>query len=276
VWAAAWGINQKAMAQNKMLLQGISPQGNISKNLEYLEKAISFGSFGTQEAREQLSQAAMQLAGANVPDTIKKGFYEATVREMNEQQKASPLDARFPLFLGIVQGAYGDHNGAKQMLERAHELSPRKQTILFELAKNAQSRGDASAMMNYLKEAFELEHEYDQARIYYAAALIRAGQDAAADDLLAPLIERGAGANTEIAAAYVARGRYDKIVEIWKARTAFAPDDIQAHFTLAAAYNEMGRQSEAIAALQEAARLNPSARAEIDALLQQIRSGTLK
>ncbi|KKW19350.1 MAG: Tetratricopeptide TPR_1 repeat-containing protein [Parcubacteria group bacterium GW2011_GWA2_51_10] len=274
VWAAAWGINQKAFAQNKMLLRAMSSEEGLEKNLEYFTKAIEYGSFGTQEAREQLTQGTMRLvASPDVPEKVKRAFFEASVREMNVQQQESPLDARFPLFLGIVQGAYGDYKEARVSLERAHELSPKKQSILFELARNAQSQGNTADLLQFLKAAYELEPKYEQARIYYAAALIRAGQDGLANDVLAPLIEVGAGANPEIAAAYVSRGRYDKIVTIWKAHVAAHPNDVQAHFTLAAAYYAMGKSQEAIAQLEESARLNPSVKAQADSLIEQIRKG---
>jgi len=274
----AWGVNGNALAQNRALLQAIAPQsGGITKNLEYFKEAVGYGSLGTQEAREQLVQVTSQIAGnQNVPIDIKQQFLDMSVREMTLQSEASPLDARFPLFLGILFGAYGIHADAAQALERAHELSLKKQTILFEQGVNAQARGSEKEALAFFKEAFELAPEFQSARIYYAATAIRAGEDSLADEILAPIVSSGGAAVTNIAAAYVARGRYDKIVEIWTARVKAAPSDLEARFTLAAALVAAGDSAEAVLQLEELKRTNPDAKDQVDEFLKQLQGGTIQ
>jgi len=278
LWGVAWFVNANALAQNRTLLQAIAPQaGGLTKNLEYFKEAIAYKSAGTQEAREQLVQAATQITGGqNLPDTIKKQFLETASSEIDQQAKSSPLDARFPLFLGVLLDAYGNFSDAKPALERAHELSPQKQTILFELAYNAQMRGDNAQSLQLFKEAYELAPDFNSARIYYAAVAIALQKDQLADELLAPLMQSGAAADPRITAAYVTRGRYDKIVTIWRAHVKAQPTDAQARFTLAAALFEMGNHTEAIAVLEDAGRDIPSTKTQADSLIEQIRSGTVK
>src|SRR3990167_3070164 len=56
-WGVAWGTNSSALAENRVLLQAVAPQSEgITKNLDYFKEAIQYGSIGTQEAREQLTQ----------------------------------------------------------------------------------------------------------------------------------------------------------------------------------------------------------------------------
>ncbi|MDO8561306.1 MAG: O-antigen ligase family protein [bacterium] len=277
-WEVAWVTNADGLAQNRVLLQAIAPHSEgITKNLDYFKEAIGYGSFGTQEAREQIAQVASQIAGnQNIPNDVKSGFLETAAKEMDLQAKASPLDARFPLFLGVLFDAYGDYANARAPLERAHELSLKKQTILFELGANAEARGDGPAGLEYFKEAYELAPEFTTARIYYAASAIRAREDKLADELLAPILKSGAAASPHIAGAYVARGRYDKIAEIWKARAEAFPLEPQTRYTLAVALYMAGNLNQAIAQLQDLARLSPDSKAQVDSLIEQMRSGTAK
>ena len=278
LWAVAWYVNARPLAANRALLKGLAPQQEgLQKNLEHFKNAVSYHSFGIQEAREQLAQAAAQISRAEgVSLEVKKAFLETAVAELSLMAQDSPLDARFPLFSGVLLDAYGDYANATLALERAHELSPKKQTILFELASNLFARGDTDGALARYKEAFELLPEYVEARIYYAAALIRTKQDARAGEILEPLVADGTAADTRIAAAYLSRGRYDKVIEVWEAHLKAQPNDVQGYFTLAAAYYGGRRAGQAIAILQKVGLMVPAAKAQADALIKEIRAGTAK
>jgi len=277
VWGVAWYVNAQPLAANRVLIKALQPQQEgITKNLEYFKESISYGTFGSQEAREQLTQAAAQVVRAEgVAKEVKEGFLNTAAIEMMAQAKSSPLDARFPLFLGGLLDAAGDFVNAKPILEKAHELSPGKQTILFEIAANSFARGDTEGMLAAYKEAWELAPEIVDTRLFYAAGAIHAGKDALADEILAPIIESGQAADARIAAAYVSRGRYDKIVEIWSARVKAVPTDAQSYLTLAAAYYQMGNSARSIEVLQELGATVPEAKVQADTLIGEIRSGTL-
>ncbi len=267
-------VNGPALTANRLVLSGLGQhKEGVLKNLEYFNAAIALNTYGTQEAREQLTQGAAQILRSGMTNEIKQQFYDAAVKGMQDQAKESPLDARFPLFQGILQQAAGDYVQGGLALDKARQLSLKKQTIYFELARNAQLRGDDQASLGYLKTAYELEPAFREARFYYAAALIALGKGAEADALLAPLIATGEAADTRVLSAYVARKEYGKAAVLWKAKVTAQPTDVQAFFTLAAIYYEGGDRANAIATLQEVKRLHPSTAAQADALILQIRTG---
>lgn len=276
VWGVVWFLNANPIAVNRALLQGLSPQkGGLSKNLEYFEKAISYNTVGVQEAREQLMQAAEQVASIEqVPLEMKQRFLDTAAKELLLQAESSPLDPRFPLFLGLLLTSYGVYDQAALFLERAHALSPTKQTILFEMASNAFARGDTKAAVGFFKKAFELAPEFNEARIMYAAVAIRTDNDALARELLEPLIASGGAADVRIAAAYVAGKKYDQIISLWEAHIKAKPQDIQAYFTLAATYYTVGKPEKAIAQLERAAEIDSSKRPQIDEMIKEIKAGT--
>jgi len=277
VWGAAWYVNAGALAQNRSLLEALKPhEEGLTKNLEYFERSASYRAFGTQEVREQLAQAAAQVVRIeSVPVAIKQGFLDGATREMVLMMQESPLNARFPLFLGVLLSSYGGYDQAAVALEKAHELSPGKQTILFELAANRSARGDTEGALATYKQAYDLAPQFLDARFYYVAAAIRMGEDALAEELLAPVVGSGGAADPRIAAAYVSRGQYGygKIIGLWNAHIIAKPEDVQAYFTLAAAYYRTGDQSRAISTLEKVGSISAESKSEADALIMQIRSG---
>jgi cytochrome c-type biogenesis protein CcmH/NrfG len=278
LWGAAWFTNASALSQNRTLLLAVSPQqSGVLTNLSLFKQAIAYGSYGTQEAREQLAQGATQIASTQGVDlSVKQQFFDSAVSEMMLQAQASPLDARFPLFLGILEYSFGDSRDAAAAFEKAHELSPSKQTILFQIALNQQAGGDTAGSLATFKQAYDLEPEDNDALLYYAAEAIRAGQDSLANQLLAPLIPTGDAADPRITAAYADRGAYAKIVQIFLAHVKAQPQDVQGYFTLAAAYLGAGDSADAIATLQAAEKISPAAATQAESLIQQIKNGTAK
>ncbi len=273
-WGTAWVVNAQMMTANRTLIRALSPQsGGPAKNLEYFTEALSYSRAGTQEIREQFAQAAMSsLAMEGIPADLKQRFLQAAVTALTAQIEESPLNARGPYFLGVLFNRSGALEQGKQALEKAHSLSPQKQGILFELGMNAQARGATEEAIAYFKQAYELAPAYNEARFLYAAALIRAKKDVEADALLKPLIESNAMANERVAAAYVERGHYPKIIDIWSRYVAAHPNEAQPQFLLAAAYFESGNIPAARRTL-EALKINvPSSAAQVDAFLKQLQT----
>lgn len=271
---ASWGVNQRALAANRALLKAISGQGDPAQIYENFRLSIEYGTIGTQEAREQLAQLSAGIAGAAVSDETKLQFFTLAETEMKKQADESPLDARFPLFLGLMYESYGRHDEAKAAYEKALTLSPKKQTIMFQLAQNAQKRGDSAAMLAYFKQAYELEPGSSESALYYAATLIQSGNSREAEAILAPFVESGTAADTRILSAYRSQGLVSRAVPLWEAKVAANPQDAQSYFTLAAIHYMNNDKARAIAALEEAKRVVPAVTADADSVIQQIRSGT--
>lgn len=272
-----WYVNGPAMQQNRMLIQALmdGSQGKYDVALSDFQKAADMGALGTQEVREQLAQAAAQVGTSGLPTDLKQKYVEAAIEEMKKQQIVSPLDARFPLFLGMVYQSAGDLVNAQTAFDRARELSPTKQTILYQVAQNALSRNDPQGAVEALKHAYEIEPKNIEALIYYASILIRAGNDTVADEVLAPEIATGRAADQRISSAYASRNMYGKIIEIWKARIVAMPDDTQSYFTLAAAYYAVNDKTSAINTLQAIAQKDPAAQAQASTYIEQIKNGTV-
>jgi tetratricopeptide (TPR) repeat protein/O-antigen ligase len=268
----AWWANATALAQNRALIAAISPQEEgVAKNLELFKDTIFYGSYGTQEAREQLAQGAARLASVeSVSLADKQAFYTLAVEEVEAQAKASPLDARPRVFVGVVHRAYGNYDAAEQAFVRAEELSPGKQTILFQLGDTLLLSGKPEQALAAYREAYEAAPQFTDVRLRYAAAAIRAGYADLADELLEPLIESGEAADQYVLTAYASQSNFQPAIRIWQARVAAQPHDIQAFATLASLYYEIGDHVSARRVLEEGKAANPDAAAQFDSLLSQL------
>lgn len=279
VWGTTQLVNADALATNRTLIFALSShQDQYQKNLEYFKQALAYDSFGTQEAREHLSQAASGVANPalKVSDDVRGDFLKTATDQMAIQMRETPLNARFPFFLGILLDAAGQYADGQKALEKAHELSPKKQSILFELGVNAFARGDAGAAVNYFQEAYNDAPEYTEALMYLVAADVQARQIDRADALTQKIIEAGAALDQRILSAYAQAGRFDKIADLARAERERSPQNTQAHLMLAAALYQTGDKTGAIQALEEMKRTVPSAAPQAESLIAQIQNGTLK
>lgn len=275
-----WFVNGSAYEQNVAILSALAQQpGGLSQNLSNFEQAISYGTFGEQEVREQLVQVASELAStptSQVGTSTQEAFVNLAAQQMLLQEKAAPLDARFPLFLGTMLDSYGDYAQAQPQMQLAQQLSPDKQTILFEVGLNAEARGDTAGALSAFQNAFNLETDDLDSRLYYAAALIDAGDNAQAQAVLAPVLASGQAADPRIASAYAAKRDYADIITIWQAAVKADPTNAQNYFTLAAAYYAAGNSTEAIAQLQAAEAADPSSASEAEQIISEIKSGQVQ
>lgn len=274
---SVWLINIPAIEANQNLIQAVQSQSaGITKNIEYFELAAGSGTLGSQEAREHMIQGAAQLASnQSVSAADKQKFFQSAEREMLAQIERVPGDARFHLFLGVLYDSYGQFEKGKAQLEKARELSPNKQQIRLQLGMNALNRGALDEALTIFADALALAPEYNQARIFYASALIRAGQLEKAEEIMQPLSAEDR-ADQRFMAAYATINRYDKILPMWEAKVAANPQDPQARFTLAAVYYQMGNKEKAIEVLEQTARDIPSTKAQVDQVITDVKNGTVK
>ena len=111
------------------------------------------------------------------------------------------------------------------------------------------------------KQAFDLENDYPQARLFYAVALIYNNNNALADQILAPLQGTTLATDMSLIKAYYDTKQNDKVVAI-----------LQAKLKIAEEYATAGRKDDAIAEIKEVININPSFKTQGEAYIQQIQN----
>lgn len=274
----AYFVNWKGFMASRELIEAIRPQeSGLSSNLEHFKKSLAYNSFGVSEAREQLAHISSQVSIMNAPDDIKQKFFELGRSEIEKQTKDFPNDARYELLAGVYLNKFKLYDEAMKHLEKAVSLSPQKQTIKFELASSYISKKEYEKALNLLKETYELEPNFADARDLYAVAAIYAGRTDIVKDVLIPVYGNTAVPRDEFVNAYAAVGDYQTVTLIWQKRiyelNKVGEDNPQFHVSLAAAYLKTGARQKAIEELETVIKLNPNFKNQGEYYINEIRAG---
>ncbi|MCC6290761.1 O-antigen ligase family protein [Candidatus Nomurabacteria bacterium] len=148
---------------------GLQPENVASRRLALFKKVFAAGTFANRESTEQLFGQVMNIVGNPiVSDTTKQEFVNLTVDEMKKEIKTAPEDARAHLLLGSMLVNIGKFPDALPVLVRASELSPKKQTIRFQLASAYLNSGEKKKALDIAEETFRLDENFPEARKLYA------------------------------------------------------------------------------------------------------------
>ncbi len=269
-----YAVNVPGIARGSELVQAISRQpGGLSENLAHFREAAKGLGLGTQEVREQLLLFGVQARAITQDQAILSEAATFGESEMKKEIARVPNDARLRLFLGSFYRQTDQLDKAGPEVAAARTLSPRKQQILFEVGILESAKGNAREAILAFKEAYDLAPSYDDARIFYAATLLRTGNTALAEALLTDRFGTATPDNDVILQAYLDIRDYRSAIEIAKARVAAEPSNIQRHIQLAAAYLQSGARAESIRVLQEAIKAVPSFKEQGEYYIQEIAAG---
>lgn len=273
--AGIYFLNVRPITVSQHLISAIkqNPKG-ITENLSFYRKAFLIETVGTQEVAEQSIQAAASVSVAqNVPSTLKEEFLAFAKEAMNREIARAPNDTRLRMFVGGLNNRLGRYAEALPHLEKAHELSPTKQTVAFELANtylNTKRQADALAM---LKQAFESAPLFEGARIAYVASAIYSKEFKLADELLASTTEMSTLTDERLVRAYFENKQFPKVIALLKLRLAKNPNDPQTHISLAAAYLSNGNRAESIRELETVIGLDPNFKKQGEYYISEIKAG---
>lgn len=269
--------NVKPYRANTTLIQALSTQEGLQKNLEYFEKALAYNSMGTSEAREQLTQIAARVVSSPAIAEADKSAFDVLVRREMTKETSEKESARAELLFGSYLKISGAFDDAIAHLTRAVELSPGKQAMRMELGSAYLSKGDIATALPIMKEAYDLAPKNEIARDAYALALVYAGDRKTASELLTPIYGMPAAPTDEFARAYAARNDFTTVVLIWQKRIADAKaagaDSAQYHVSLAAAYMGAGQRAKAVAELRTAIELDSAFKEQGEYYIQEIQAG---
>ncbi len=242
-----WFANIKPIDANVNLINALQKyQEGPVKNLEYFKKAISYSSFGNPEIREQLLSIAPQVAQMQIDNTLKNDFVSFAFDQIQEQVKQTPEDARYQLFAGVFLDNIGQYPAAQPYLEKAVELSPGKQTMMFELSKNLAYQGKKAEALSWAKKAYELEVDFADAKSNYIAMAILNDQNSLVKELMG------------------------------NATTTTSEIIIRAYLLKAQEFLDKGDKNSAVFEIQKAIKIAPAFKTQGQQIIEGILNGTLK
>ncbi|MDP2650442.1 MAG: tetratricopeptide repeat protein, partial [bacterium] len=271
VLVVIWFVNVPGMQVASKLITALTPSSlGVKGNIATFEDLVAHPSFAAQEIREQLVAFAGQVV-QNSQATIEEKQQAATlaINEMRKQVEAYPLDARGRLQLSYIYRTIGDPKSALAEVLAAAELSPNKETIWIEAGATAWDLGDVKAAQEYFNTAYALGPQFQALAPYAAAGNIVAGDQATADRILRDAYGTINVDSNILVVAYYRIQNWPRLITLLKQRTMMPGANVDAWFSLAAAYYQSGDKANAIRAVNDAVTLYPDAAASGAAAIKE-------
>ena len=270
-----YAVNIPGILASKTILNAFKAAGtgNAPGAFAEFQKAISYNSFGSMEAREHLSSFAMQVYGnPSLDKEFKDKVANYAIDELKKQNEQYPNDIREMIFLAAVYNKTQKYEEAISLLNKAIEIAPKKQQLYFELGTSYLNKGDNENGMATLKKSFDLDQTNGEARKIYAVSAIFAGQDALAEELMK---EHGGTIQDDerFLKAYAQKNNFEKVVAILKVFIDKNPTNAQYRLNLAAVYLQAGYRTKSIEQLEKAIEANPGFKKQGEFYISEIKAG---
>lgn len=273
-------VNIKPLWANRALLESVAPEpdgsSNLANDLASFKRAIAYNTFATTEAREHLGLFAQRVSmDQNVPNDVRQSVYNYATEQLEQQiMETKTPDARHELFVGALHSRYGIFDKAKEHLERALELSPNKQSIMYEYGMMYLAQGNTQAALDVFKQAFELDTANTVAASQYLIVSLEVGDIKKANELL-PLLDPETRIHDDrIVTAYLRAKEYPTMIAILTEKLATNPTSPQFILSLAAGYLTAGDRTMAIKTLETFIALDPAKyKKQGDYYISEIRAG---
>ena len=246
-----------------------------AERYEAFERAVERDSFAQQEITEQLAQQAMSMvSNPQVSEDVRQKFITKSEIELKRLIEQKPGDARIHVFFGSFYRAIGNLDSAAEQMDIAHELSPRKQSIISQQAIVAYSQGQREKARDLFEGSFLLDESNLEAREFYAAMLFYTGEAEKAKELADSEIVINRFANNEfLLTAINEAGEIDFLIELYKIRATQNPEVEQNWVSLSFLYHRQGETDKAVAALERAGEEKPSFAEKASCFAENIKTG---
>jgi O-antigen ligase len=275
----SWNI--KPIQANRHLLFAVAPEFNgeyeYEKDLESFKKSISYNTFGISEAREHLVFLARKTNNKeDVPENVRQAIFQEAKSEMEKQIKenASP-DARYHLFLGSLLSSYGLFDQAIDYLKKANELSPKKQSVYFEIITLLARQGRDEEAFNLAKEVYDLEKNYISSKMIYYSLSLRTKRFDLAKEILSDVNEEIYVFDENFLNTYLDLKMNNEALALLKRRIELDPANPQYRISLAAFYYlNLNNKALSIQAVNDFIKLDPEKfKAQGEYFINQINVG---
>ncbi|HXK38332.1 MAG TPA: O-antigen ligase family protein [Candidatus Paceibacterota bacterium] len=275
--AVMYFVNIRDINANHDLLKAIRGDGNATyvengKQKIRLLDALDQAEIGKSEAREQLVQQALQaMQQKNVPDTLKKEYFEMAQKEIEGELARNPTNLRMHTFAIMFYANTGNIKHAEEILARALELSPTRGSLYLDSVNMRLSNSDVPGALQLAEKAHELMPDNSKATVAYAAMLILSGKQALAKELLTPLAGDPALVDERLAYAYSKVGAASEMISIFAGLDAAGKLSSQNYLVYADALMKAGRKQEGVAMLRKAATLDASLSAKVEEYIKTLK-----
>jgi len=153
---------------------------NIRKTIDTLKSVIALNTFANSEARERIVEMVPTVQSRGTMNE-RVEFMQFAQDQFTKQLAETPLDARYQMFAGSLASNYGSYADAEKFYLRALELSPHKQSLLYQLAQVYLRDKKNDEALDAFKEAYLAYPTNPEAITLYATGLVYVDKVAESD-----------------------------------------------------------------------------------------------
>jgi len=212
-------LNVKPWLANRTLIEALSLQNYPKDEFARFKKVFAYQTFASTEASEQMINFALGAAqNQSLPTEDRTAIASLARDQILETIKREPENARYPFFAGSFFSRLGWLEEARENLETARRLSPRKQTIIFELGGLNINQKKYDNALALFRAAYELDKSFSEAKKLYALGAIYDDQLPLATDLLSAAAKDDPSflLDERLVQAYGSINKPDALVAVWQ------------------------------------------------------------
>ncbi len=175
-----------ATARTRQVIASDPQQGTeeLQNALELYTRATQRNDYGVFEVREHFSKTAITVAQMPVSDDIKKQWLVGAATALSDSINTTPEDPRPVSQIAQLYDTYGVYDRALAARMHTVELAPNKPINLLRLGATLLAVNRTDESLVYMQEAYELVPEYENARVFYAVALLKDGNNTLAQEII--------------------------------------------------------------------------------------------
>lgn len=245
-------LNVKPIHAGSMLIDALKlqGQGKSKEAYELFEKIFEKQTFATGEAREQLAQVAINIVNdPSVDVALKQDYFNLAKEQLELQLRRAPNDARYNLFMGYLLNRSRQPQEAIPFLERAIELSPKKQTMYFELGSAYLGMMENEKAYEIFKKAYDFDTRFKEAAVLAAVEALYIGKKDEAIAILNQTYGTTIVDDDRLIKALFDRQQWEVLMPILEERIKKEPQNPQFRINAAAAHLQMNQRQRAITEL---------------------------
>ncbi len=267
-------FNIRAINTNTTLIDGLRAMSvnppQVQAALNSFEKALSYDTLGRPEIVERLIESMRTVQNSSAPLELKQKFFVMAKSAVDTQLSRYPNDARYEMFAANFYSVAGMTAEAEKHALKASELSPRKQTILFQLGSIYMSQKKYVEAEAVFKKAYELETTYTEALKYYIASLFFVGKDDQAKKLAQEKNMPQAQLDEVYMTVLADMGAWTRLITKLKEKLQNEPYNLQTAMNLVSVYYQSGDKNNAVATLQSMIAKDPAFKTQGEQYIRQI------
>jgi len=271
--ATIYFVNVPGIKASGSIIDALQADNALAR-LEAFDTALNTNSFAQQEVVEQLVEQAMKIAGnANVPAIERQMFMQRTEFELLALAKEKPGDARVHNFTASYYRTVGALADAREQAKIAHELSPRKPSLIIEQALVELQANNLTTASAFLDTAYTLAPDNPTTVVLYAATLMQIGENERAKEIVGETYKEQFALSDFAIASVSAAGDTVYLVKLYELRIAADPENAENRTNLAFLYYQEGENEQAVATLEAGFALIPAFRATSACYVSNLRAG---